>query len=120
MAEGGADPRFFARSGPQSLDAVAAAAGSVPLLSTKWFDGVAALQAAGPREVSFLDNRRYLPMLAETRAGAVIVHPDLGDRVPAGAIALKTPEPYLGWARVAALFYPPSAAPARCASIGHC
>lgn len=70
-------------------------------------DGVAPLQTAGPSQVSFLDNRRYADLLASTRAGAVIVHPDLADRVAAGGVALATPTPYVGWARVAALFHPP-------------
>jgi UDP-3-O-[3-hydroxymyristoyl] glucosamine N-acyltransferase len=36
----------------------------------------------------------------------VIVHPDMAARVPAGTVAIQTIEPYAGWARVAALFYP--------------
>ena len=39
-------------------------------------------------------------------AGAVIVHPDMQDRVPAGTIAIVTMATYEGWARVAALFHP--------------
>jgi UDP-3-O-[3-hydroxymyristoyl] glucosamine N-acyltransferase len=74
--------------------------------------GVAPLQLAGPDQVSFLDNRKYLPALEQTRAGAVIVHPDLAGRVPAPAVVIVTAEPYAAWAKVAALFYPePPAAP---------
>ncbi len=36
----------------------------------------------------------------------MIVHPDMAARVPAGSVAILTNEPYAGWARVAALFYP--------------
>ena len=68
--------------------------------------GPAPLQSAGPGEVSFLDNRRYLPALKATRAGAVIVHPDMAGHVPAGCTAIVTKDPYLGWARVASLFFP--------------
>jgi UDP-3-O-[3-hydroxymyristoyl] glucosamine N-acyltransferase len=67
---------------------------------------VAPLQTAAPTEVSFLDNRQYLPLLSSTRAGAVIVHPDFAGRVPVGTVAIVTPDPYLAWARVAALFHP--------------
>ena len=35
------------------------------------------------------------------------MHPDLASGVPPGCAAIITPEPYLGWARVAALFHPP-------------
>src|SRR5262249_15297603 len=56
--------------------------------------------------VSFLDNRKYAAALAETLAGAVIVHPDMTDRVPVGSVAIVAEEPYVAWARVAALFHP--------------
>lgn len=68
--------------------------------------GVAPLQTAGVAEVSFLDNRKYLPALEATRAGAVLVHPDNAAHVPAGSVPVVTPEPYAAWARVAALFHP--------------
>ena len=101
------DGLFFARTGPHALPVVAAAAGGEARGSCGDLVGVAALQAAGPHEVSFLDNRRYADVLAATKAGAVIVHPDLLGRVPAGTAAIVTPEPYPAWARVAALFHPP-------------
>jgi UDP-3-O-[3-hydroxymyristoyl] glucosamine N-acyltransferase len=68
--------------------------------------GVAPLQTAEPDEVGFLDNRRYAPALENTRAGAVIVHPEMLPRVPAGTVPIVTAEPYAGWARIAALLHP--------------
>ena len=103
------DRRFFARSGPLALHVIADAAGVAAGGSSHQallFDGVAPLQTAGPSHLSFLDNRQYLGLLATTRAGAVIVHPDFAARVPASAVAIVTPEPYLAWARAAALFHP--------------
>jgi UDP-3-O-[3-hydroxymyristoyl] glucosamine N-acyltransferase len=100
------DARFFHRAGPYPLAEVAAAAGAVVPERTLLLAGIGPLQSAGPDQVSFLDNRKYLPELETTRAGAVIVHPGLAARVPAGTAAIVTVEPYLGWARVAALFYP--------------
>ena len=111
MAEGlhaAGDPRFFGRTGPHPLAAVADVAGGVPQHGTdRVLHGVAPLQAAGPNELSFIDNRRYADVLAQTRAGAVLVHPDLAPRVPPGTAPIVTPEPYAGWARAAALFHPP-------------
>jgi UDP-3-O-[3-hydroxymyristoyl] glucosamine N-acyltransferase len=105
-----ADPRFFLRAGPFSLAAVVEAAGGTvrgaPADPARLFVGVAPLQSAGPDEVSFLDNRRYAEALRATRAGAVILHPDMADRVPAGTIAIAAAAPYLGYARVAAMFHP--------------
>lgn len=75
--------RFFQRSGPHRLAAIAdAAGGSVSSDYDRVFDGVAPLQTAGPEQISFLDNKRYAPLLDVTRAGAVIVHPDMQSRVP--------------------------------------
>ncbi len=103
--------RFFQKCGPHRLSAVADAAGALTSNDTdvsqdRLYDGVAPLQTAGPNQISFLDNRRYAPMLETTRAGAVIVHPDMRSRVPAGAAAIVTREPYTAWAKVAALFHP--------------
>lgn len=102
------DSRFFAQSGPQTLEAVAAAAGTTVEgdAAARIVTGVAPLQLAGPGEVSFLDNKKYAEALAATRAGAVIVHPSMLRHVPEGCVALTTAEPYLGWAKVAALFHP--------------
>jgi UDP-3-O-[3-hydroxymyristoyl] glucosamine N-acyltransferase len=102
------DARFFARTGPHPLIAVARAAAGriadVDMLIT----GIAPLQTARSSEVSFLDNRRYAGALEETSAGAVIVHPEMLGRVPTATVPIVTTEPYKGWAQVAALFHPAS------------
>ena len=105
------DPRFFHRSGPHSLAAVVDAAQAQAPPHRLMLSGVAPLQTAESGDVSFLDNRKYVSALGETRAGAVIVHPDMAERVPDTAVAVLTTEPYVAWARVAALFHP--VAPAR-------
>lgn len=100
------DARFFARSSPHALAAIAATAhGTAPPIE-RVFSGVAPLQSAGPDQVSFLDNRRYAAALEHTAAGAVIVHPDMLPRVPTATIPIVTTAAYEGWARVAALFHP--------------
>jgi UDP-3-O-[3-hydroxymyristoyl] glucosamine N-acyltransferase len=74
--------------------------------------GVAPLQTAGPEDVSFLDNRKYAAALEATRAGAVIVHPEMEARVPANTVPIVTDQPYVAWAKAAALFFPlPPAVP---------
>ena len=66
---------------------------------------VAALYAAGPRDVTFLSNRRYRPYLKDTRAGAVILAPQFAGDCPVPALVLDNP--YLGYARAAGLLSPP-------------
>ncbi|MFT9220220.1 UDP-3-O-(3-hydroxymyristoyl)glucosamine N-acyltransferase [Gluconobacter oxydans] len=105
------DSRFFQRSGPFGLEWLAEVSGSdiIPAASGKGlseFRGVAPLHVAGPDEISFLDNRRYLPLLAETKAGAVILSPAFTDKLPPDTAGLACKAPYLAWARVATLFHP--------------
>jgi len=68
-------------------------------------DGVAPLDAAGPRELSFFSNRRYRKAFEASRAGAVLVEP--GVDVPAGRTVLRVENPYLAFAKISTLFHPP-------------
>ena len=52
--------------------------------------------------------------LEKTKAGAVIVHPNMLERVPATTIPITTTAVYKAWARVAALFHP---APPSCPGV---
>jgi len=60
--------------------------------------GLATLEAAGPDQLGFLANPKYLRQLEATRAGAVILAPEMAGHCPAAAIV--TPQPYLYFARV--------------------
>ena len=64
--------------------------------------GIATLAEAGAGDVSFLANRKYLPQLAVTRAGAVIVPPDLVSRCPVDCLVAEAP--YVAFARISHLF----------------
>ena len=67
-------------------------------------DRVAVLDGAGPGCIAFLSNRRYRPYLATTKAGAVILAPEFAGACPVPALVLDNP--YLGYARAAALLSP--------------
>lgn len=67
---------------------------------------VRTLQDAGPDDLTFLDNRKYLPQLETTRAGACLVLAAYADRVPPETTALVTAKPYRGFAKALAKFYP--------------
>lgn len=102
-----ADPRFFAATGPHSLARLAELAGAEAVgEAARLFSGVAPLQVAGPEHVSFLDNKRYLPALRESRAGAVVIVPELAAEVPEGMAALLSRGVYLAYARIAGFFHP--------------
>ncbi len=71
--------------------------------------GVAGMDQAGPSELTFLANPRYASRLSQSRAAAVIVSPEGG---PVGRAALRSPNPYLCFARALEMFYrPPRPAP---------
>ena len=104
-----ADPRFFDRAGPYSLAELAALSGArlaQPADAGRRFSDVAALEAAGPDDVTFLDNRKYADAFARSRAGAAFVDERSTDQAPAGMALLVTPEPYKAFARAAQAFYP--------------
>lgn len=67
-------------------------------------DHVATLADAGPGGISFLANRRYRPQLLTTRASAVILDQEFLSACPVSALVVANP--YLGYARVAALLAP--------------
>lgn len=107
-------PGFFERAGPFALRAMIEAAGATPSgqvdLDTK-IEDVKPLDAAGKGDLSFLDNPKYLPSFAHTGATACLVAPKFASQAPAGTMALVTAEPYRGFAKVLALFYPDALRP---------
>ncbi len=115
-----ADPRFFDRAGPYSLAALAELSGARlldPRDGERRFDDVAPLEIAGPGDVTFLDNRKYVDAFSRSRAGAAFVDERAVDKAPAGMALLIAPDPYKGFARAAQAFYPDrAAAPRRAAS----
>src|ERR1035437_6825891 len=70
--------------------------------------GVAGIDVAEPGELTFLANRRYAPLLRNTRASAVFIEERVVLNREAGAsplAALRTANPYLAFAKALAFFY---------------
>jgi UDP-3-O-[3-hydroxymyristoyl] glucosamine N-acyltransferase len=115
-----ADPRFFDRAGPFTLAALAALSGARlhdAGEGARVLRDVAPLETAGPDDIAFLDNRKYLAAFAASRAGAAFVDERLIGRAPTGMALLIAPEPYKAFARAAQAFYPPApVTPRRAAS----
>ena len=80
--------------------------------------GAAGIEQAQPGEISFIANPKYLHALAATRASAVI----LDEKAPAPpCAALRTPEPYVAFARALECFARiprPAAGVDACSAIG--
>ncbi len=102
-----ADPRFFDNAGPFDLARLAEVADAeLRGDGTHQFDDVMPLDQAGPKHLSFFDNRKYLDTFKASKAGACVVTPVAADVAPDGMQLLVTKTPYHGYARIAALFYP--------------
>jgi len=70
-------------------------------------NGLAGLESAGPDELSFLSNPRYVTRLRDSKAGAVILSPEAPE---VSMPSLVSENPYLSFARAVELFYlPPQA-----------
>ena len=102
------DPRFFRVSAPISLTRLANEAEAEIINGTndQYFENVAPLLDAGPKDVSFLDNKKYVRQFRQTRAGACVIKSTMIKHAPQNTALLVTENPYLGYARVAQLFYP--------------
>jgi len=75
-------------------------------------DGVGTLANAGPTRLAFLANPLYRDQLAGTAAGAVVLRAADADRSPSPCLVAK--DPYVAFAKIAALFEP---APALAAGV---
>jgi UDP-3-O-[3-hydroxymyristoyl] glucosamine N-acyltransferase len=72
----------------------------------------ASLEEAGPDDLSFLSATRYLPDLARTRAGAVLVGDDVAIDSPADTVVIRVADPYVALSRVLPFLYPQPVEPA--------
>ena len=105
------DPRFFTVQGPftvAELAEIGRATVNVAADGARVIRDVAALDSAGPDDVSFVDNPRYVPEFRQSRAGACVVHASRAALAPPGMTLLLSTEPYLCYARIASAFYPAS------------
>lgn len=106
------DNRFFPPREPLSLGEIARRIGADLASGTDeraTLDGVAPLDSAGPRDLSFLDNPKYAAAFAKTSAGACIVHSRFVERAPEGVALLISEQPYRAYAIAAQLFHPEEA-----------
>ena len=94
-------PGFFERAAPVRLQALAEKVGAQLAQGADpdtLIHDVKPLLDAGAGELSFFDNRKYLPQLQATRASACLVAPGFADRVPKGTSILLSGGPYRAFA----------------------
>jgi UDP-3-O-[3-hydroxymyristoyl] glucosamine N-acyltransferase len=102
------DPRFFDNTGPMSLRELAVRTGA-ELADAQFADRMVAIAApldhATADAISFVSDKRFLPSLAESRAGAVFLTAGHADGAPADCAVLITRTPQGSWAIAADLFH---------------
>lgn len=103
------DPTFFAAPKPATIAEICGWTGATcadeNALATV-IRGVGPLDTAGRGEVTFLDNKKYVPQLATTHASACLIAERFAKDLPEGVVALITRDPYAAFATVVGRFYP--------------
>ena len=106
----GPDPRFFERLPALTVGELAERiGGEVSRGGDRTVSAVAPLAVAGAADVAFLGDRRFMPALADSRAGCVIVPASAVDAAPAEAAVIVSGEAQAAWARASLLLHRPIA-----------
>ena len=106
--------RFFPASATPSLAEVANWCGATLAANAdpdRVISDVTALDQAGPGDLTFLDNPRYLDALKRTRAAAALVPPRYAGAAPPTCAVLIVAEPYRAMAMVMTKLYPSAVRP---------
>ena len=108
------EPSFFRAARSFTIAEIVALTGAQPAPGVplgRSISNVAALDAARPPDVTFLEGPKYLQQLPLTHAGACFVAPRFADRVPPGVVALALREPYRAFVAVARALFPDALRP---------
>jgi UDP-3-O-[3-hydroxymyristoyl] glucosamine N-acyltransferase len=103
------EPVFLRYARGLTLDEVAALTGAAsPAIAARArrITNVAALDRAGPRDLSFFDNKMYAAAAAASHAGACLTTAALAKDLPARVAALVVREPYRAFVTVARALFP--------------
>lgn len=103
------DSQFFPSAGPLTLSAIAELTGAELQPDTQGkilIQGVAPLDRAGPGQVSFLDNSKYIHTFTQSLAGACFVRAKHAPKAPEHMTLLVCDDPYYCYAITAEALYP--------------
>jgi UDP-3-O-[3-hydroxymyristoyl] glucosamine N-acyltransferase len=108
------DSRFFKRPAGLTLREIAALTRASPTPGApldRRVRGIAALDEAGPTDLTFLDKPRYAAALKTTDAGICILAPRFANDAPAHVAVLIAAQPYQAFVEVARALFPDAARP---------
>src|SRR6266853_5357347 len=92
-----AQPTFFEQPPSSTLADLAALTEAHlvdPSRGGQQVKGLASLDEAGPKHLTFFDNLKYADQLAATKSGACLVSPRFEASVPAHVAVLRTAKPF--------------------------
>jgi len=113
-AGGMTQPTFFKRPSPVTLADLAALTGAEladASSADRLMTGVASLDRAGPRHLTFCEAKKYAAQLEQTYAGACFVSERLEASVPAHVAVLRAAEPYRAFVTAMRALYPDTLRP---------
>jgi UDP-3-O-[3-hydroxymyristoyl] glucosamine N-acyltransferase len=108
------EPLFFTRPHGLSAGEIAALTGAKAAASAdleRRISGIAPLDRAGPSDLSFIDNAKFLGQLPGTDAGICLAASRFAERAPAHTTVLVAPEPYRAFVTVARALFPEALRP---------
>jgi UDP-3-O-[3-hydroxymyristoyl] glucosamine N-acyltransferase len=108
------ESRFFGRPVGLTIREIAALTGAQPSAGAPLdyrITNVAAIDLAGPNDLTFMDNRKFIDKFAASRAGACLMTDRFKDEAPKNLTVLWARDPYRAFVTVARTFYPDSLRP---------
>jgi UDP-3-O-[3-hydroxymyristoyl] glucosamine N-acyltransferase len=108
------EPHFFKSTSGLTVGEIATLTGAKPrdtAAADRRIRNIAPLDRAGPRDLTFLDNARYVSQLATTRAGACLIGERFAKEAPAHLITLVARDPYRAFVAVARALFPDALRP---------
>ena len=89
------EPFFFAFAHSPTVGDIAELVGATFDAATadRRIDGLAPIESAGPRDLAYFDNPKYLPALKATRAAACLLRAPSREKAPAGLATLVVENP---------------------------
>jgi UDP-3-O-[3-hydroxymyristoyl] glucosamine N-acyltransferase len=108
------EPIFFKPSDGLSVGEIAALTSAQPRARSgleRRINNIAALESAGPNDLTYIDNAKFLDDLRSTHAGACLLSEPFEGHAPSYVMVLRVRDPYLAFCLVAKSLFPDTMRP---------